>query len=71
MAAELKKLYHAACKFVLTGLGEYPDKIGGYHGCPLWHHGCSLKMQGCCIQLPAIAAACDEAMAKKATVPYR
>jgi len=70
MAEKLKKLYRAVWKFLLAGLGEYPDKIGGYHGCLPWHRSSSLKIQGNCTQLFAIAAAIDEAMAEEATVPY-
>ena len=71
MAAKLNKIYRAVWGFLPMGLGEYPDKIGGYHGCLPWHRSSSLKLQGNCIQLPAIAAAINEAMAEEATVPYR
>jgi hypothetical protein len=27
-------------------LGDYPDEIGGYHGCRLYCHGSSLIMPG-------------------------
>lgn len=71
MAEKLKKLYRAVWGFLLTGVGEYPDKIGGYHGCLPWHRSSSLKMKGNWAKLPAIPAAINKAMAEEATVPYR
>ena len=31
---------------IMAGLGEYPDKIEGYHGCSAWRGGSSLKLRG-------------------------
>jgi hypothetical protein len=50
-------------------LGEYPDKIGGYHGCQPWLRSSSLKMQGNWIKLPVLRVALNEAVANNATGP--
>lgn len=71
MAAKLNKIYRGVWGFLPMGLGEYPDKIGGYHGCLPWHRSSSLKLQGNWAKLPVIPAAINKAMAEEATVPYR
>ena len=71
MAEKLIKIYRAVRGLLPMGLGEYPDKIGGYHGCLPWCRSSSLNLQGNGIQLPAIAYAINGAMAEEATVPYR
>jgi hypothetical protein len=38
------------------GLGEYPDKIGGYHGCLPWYSSSSLKLRGNWVELPILRA---------------
>jgi len=70
MAEKLDKIYRKARGFLpMRRLGEYPDKIGGYHGCLPWHHGSSLKLQGNRTKLPEVTAAINEAMEERATVP--
>jgi hypothetical protein len=39
------------------GLGDYPDKIEGYLGCPFGDRGSSLRLRGNCEQSPALAVA--------------
>jgi hypothetical protein len=56
MAAEISARYRTLRESQLMGLREYPDKIGGYHGCPLWHSSSSLKLQGNWIPLPVLRA---------------
>jgi len=71
MAAKLITYFRNFWGFLSTLLREYPDKIGGYHGCLPWHRSSSLKMKGNWAKLPAIPAAINKAMAEEATVPYR
>jgi hypothetical protein len=56
MAAEISKSYRTLRERQPMGLGEYPDKIGGYHGCLPWYSSSSLKLQGNWIQLPVLRA---------------
>jgi hypothetical protein len=56
MAAEISTGYQALPESPPTGLREYPDKIGGYHGCLSWYSRSSLKMQDNWISLPVLRA---------------
>jgi len=69
MAEKLNKIYRAVRGFLLTGLREFPDKIGGYHGCLPWYSSSSLKLKGNRAKLPAIPVVVDEAMARKRSYP--
>jgi hypothetical protein len=69
MAAELDKIHHTLRGFAPPGLGEYPDKIGGYHGCLTWRRSSSLKLQGNWLKLSAVPVAIDKAMAENMTGP--
>ncbi len=69
MAAKLNYIYRAVWEFMLAGLGEFPDKIWGYHGCWSWHRSSSLKLQGRYIQMPAIPVAIDDALVIKRLYP--
>ncbi len=64
MATKLKYIYRTVWGFLLTGLREYPDKIGGYHGCLPWRRSSSLKLQGKREKLAVITVAVNGAMAK-------
>ena len=70
MAERLKRMYRHMRGFLSGGLGEYPDKIGGYHGCSMRQRSSSLKLQGRCVKLPAITAVINQAMMEKVTAPH-
>jgi hypothetical protein len=56
MAAEITTRYQTLRESPLTGLREYPDKIGGYHGCLSRYNRSSLKLQDNWIPLPVLRA---------------
>ena len=70
MAEGLNYTFHNVRGSQSKGLREYPDKIGGYHGCPLWQRSSSLKLQGKCKNLPGFTAVIEQAITGKATMPY-
>ena len=71
MAAKLITDFRKFWGFLFTILREYPDKIGGYHGCLSWYRSSSLKLVGICIQMPAIPAANKETLTEERTMPYK
>jgi len=56
MAAEISTRYQTLRESPPTGLGEYPDKKGGYHGCLSWYGRSSLKLQDNWVSLPVLRA---------------
>ena len=70
MATKLITMLNALSDFLPLGLREYPDKIGGYHGCLSRCHGSSLKPEGIDIQMPAIPVAINRVAAEERTIPY-
>ena len=70
MAAELNKTHGRSPGGPAGGLREYPDEIGGYHGCPSGRRSSSLKMEGVRVPAPARLKAFQD-VAAPATVPWK
>jgi hypothetical protein len=70
MATKLINMLNALSDYLSLGLREFPDKIGGYHGCLSWCHGSSLKLEGIDIQMLAVHVAINRVTVKERTVPY-
>lgn len=69
MAERLKFTYSNVRDSQSKRLREYPDKIGGYHGCSLWRRSSSLKLQGKCKNMPVFTTNIEQAIAEKRPHP--